>query len=197
MKKIDKIFFVAGDIFLPRIYRLTIEILGNYGLMLTDKERIGIHVLEKSFLNGTLSEDEYFLGLTSFTRRQISFNKDDLLKNISLDYDILALVKELGKFKEVMLFSDFPKAWLVNIRKNNGFLDSFKRVIYSQEMKCKDLRKDVLSRLMEIHEIHAGNCLWVDGDPLRTSAAIRLGIDAIIFVDERRLRRELKLRLLM
>ena len=197
MKVITKIIFTIGDVLLPRIYLLTIRMLEKNGVVLTDKERIGIHDLEKALLNGALSESEYMLRLTALSSAQIPLNENSLLESVYLDNGVLSLVKDLSKNKDVFLFSDYPKNWLAKIDKNGSISNHFKRVIYSQDISCNKSFDDIFIHLMAIHEIQAGNSMWVDSDPFRTSIAIRHGIDAIIYVDERRLRRELNLRKLL
>ena len=197
MKAINKYFFVFSDIFLPRISRSMIWMLEKNGIVLKEKERVGIRDLEKDLLTRALPESELFLRLTSLVSAQIPLSETDFLKSLSLDYSALSVVDGLGKDNEVILFSDFPKTWLAKIDQRGGLIVHFQRVIYSQEINCKNVREDVFDRLMATHEIQAGNSMWVDSDPFRTSIAIRHGIDAIIYVDERRLRRELRLRSLL
>ena len=55
----------------------------------------------------------------------------------------------------------------------------------------------VLDVLIAAEAILPGHTLWVDAHSPRTSAALRKGVDAAIFVDTRRLRRDLALWRLM
>jgi hypothetical protein len=49
----------------------------------------------------------------------------------------------------------------------------------------------VLQSLVEAEVIIPGKSLWIDHHPVRTMAAVRQGIDASIFVDSKRLYRDL------
>ena len=55
----------------------------------------------------------------------------------------------------------------------------------------------LLDTLIAHRVISPGHTLWVDHHSPRTSEALRKGVDAAIFVDARRLRRDLALWLLM
>lgn len=48
-----------------------------------------------------------------------------------------------------------------------------------------------------VDKLAPGKCLLVDANSFCIAAAIRLGVDAIIFVDESRLKRELRMRALL
>ena len=197
MKTINKYFFVVGDIFLPRLSRLTVRMLEEHGVVVKEKERVGIHNLGTTLLTGDLSGHDYFLQLKFLVNAKFPLGENDLFKSLSLNSGALSVVDALGRNNEVILFSDFPKPWLTKISQIGCLIDHFQQVIYSQEINCNNLREDVFDRLMATHEIQAGNSLWVDSDPFRTSIAIRRSIDSIIYVDKRRLLRELNLRSLL
>jgi len=188
---------VVGDIFLPRLSRLTVRMLEEHGVVVKEKERVGIHNLGTTLLTGDLSGHDYFLQLKFLVNAKFPLGENDLFKSLSLNSGALSVVDALGRNNEVILFSDFPKPWLTKISQIGCLIDHFQQVIYSQEINCNNLREDVFDRLMATHEIQAGNSLWVDSDPFRTSIAIRRSIDSIIYVDKRRLLRELNLRSLL
>lgn len=108
-------------------------------------------------------------------------------------------VIDLKQTSQVTLFSDYPRVWLQTIQKDSAITDHFtpQNVVYSAELRLNDPLNSVFEKLMAKGFIKPGASLWVDAYPMRTSAAIRQGIDAIIYVDERRLRRELILRELL
>ena len=194
MKEIRSFYFSADGVFLTRVYFAAIQALEDKGVSVRDNHRLEISGLEKDLLTGAIAEEEYFNALSSISKAATPITQKTFLDYIRLNLGLLNLVKELGSKREVVLFSDYPKTWLEKLDRDGKLTSLFKRVIYLRDMGCGNLYGLVLDRLESDHQLKAGGCLWVDGDPLRTSMVIRRGIDAIIYVDERRLRRELRLR---
>jgi hypothetical protein len=197
VKTINRLFFVLGDVFLPCVYSVSLELLKKRGLDPVDQDRIGIHSLEGALLTGSLTELDFLHRVALLLSEKIPITESDLLSSLSVDHRPLSVVSNLRKDKEVFLFSDYPKPWLEMIDRNVDLISSFNKVIYSQDLHCSNLQEDIFTRLKVIGEIKEGSCLWVDKNSFRTSRAIHNGIDAIIYVDERRLRRELSLRSLL
>lgn len=197
MKTIHRLFFVLGDIFLPRVYSVSLELFKKRDLVPVDQDRIGIHSLESALLTGSLTEHDFLHRIASLFSKKIPITESDLLSSLRVDRRPLSVASNLRKDKEVILFSDYPKSWLEMIDCNVDLIGLFNKVIYSQDLRCSNIQEDILTRLKMIGEIQEGSSLWVDKNSLRTTRAIHDGIDAIIYVDERRLRRELHLRSLL
>jgi len=194
MKDIQSIFFVVGGVFLPRIYFAAIQMLEDRGLTVSDKDRIEIHRLENDLLTAITSENEFFASLSSVSTVSTPLTRKDFLDKFCIDPGLLALVSELSLRREVVLFSDYPKSWLSELDLDGTIAGLFSRVVYLEEMGCSNIQAGIFDQLVLDHQVRAGECIWVDGDPLRTSMSLRRGIDAIIYVDAYLLRRELQLR---
>ena len=194
MKDIQSIFFVVGGVFLPQIYFATIQMLEDRGLVVSDKDRIEIRQLENDLLTANTNEKEFFASLSSMSKIPNPLTRKDFLNKFFMDPDLLHLVKELEFRKEVVLFCDYPKSWLSEFDRDGTIASLFSRVVYLEEMGCSNIHGAIFDQLVLDHQVRAGECIWVDGDPLRTSLCLRRGIDAIIYVAPYLLRRELQLR---
>ncbi len=206
MKRITTYFFIAGGVILPRIAQITIELLAEKkGRPLPHDQRLAIREAEKALFIGQITPEVY---LQRINRLANCFESSqellvEFMKLVEVDAGAVSTAYELQQTSQVYLFSDYPHPWLEEIAPRFQLFDLFSphQVIYPAEAEAElHLRDDiqgVFDGLQAKGYLDQGASLWVDAHPFRTSAAIRRGIDAIIYVDERRLRRELKLRKLL
>ena len=193
---------MAGGVILPRIASITIELLEEKnGFSLLNDQRMMLYEAEKDLAIGKITPDAYLDQLCSViggldTRDNLFI---ELMKLIKVDSGPLSTAIDLKQTSQIYLFSDYPRAWLQAIHNNFHIMSHFtsQNVVYSAELHLSDDLYSVFDILVAEGSIEPGASLWLDAYPLRTSAAIRRGIDAIIYVDERRLRRELNLRKLL
>jgi len=198
MKDIKVFFFVAGGMLLPDIYSITLQMLGNKGMPVTNKQRAEISRLGRDLFIGKIPAAGYLSELSSLAGLDGSVTENDLLDLIKVDSGALVIAADLAaKGMELVLFSDYPRTWLAKFDQAGSLTGRFNRVIYSQDLEYPDIQVSIIDLLAAKQQLVGGKCMWLDGDPVRTSRAIRLGIDAIIYVDERRARRELNLRALI
>ncbi len=91
---------------------------------------------------------------------------------------------------ELRLVSDYPAEWLLPTLARSGLARIFPagEIAYVADLGGFP---GLFDALVERRVIVPGQTLWVDAHSPRTSAALRKGIDAAIFEDARRLRRDL------
>jgi hypothetical protein len=202
MKQIKNFFFLAGGVILPRIASITEQLLEDKNSrLLSYDQRTSIYEAEKELVLGKIPPDLYLEQLDRLVNGSRT-KKDlfvELVNYIRVDERALDVAFSLTRTSQVYLFSDYPRTWLQAVPKYMQLVSYFSsiKVIYAAELGLADHFYAVFEKLMLGGLVEPGASLWVDANPFRTSAAIRLGIDAIIFVDERRLRRELNLRKLL
>jgi hypothetical protein len=68
------------------------------------------------------------------------------------------------------------------------------RWLFASERFCVAMPKELIEELMVRTDGRQGELLWIDDRPAVTSAMIRAGLNAVVFVDAFRLRRNLVLR---
>ena len=103
---------------------------------------------------------------------------------------IPALLLDPALTCELRLVSDYPAEWLLPALKRSGLA----RIFPAGEIAyVADLGGflGLFDALVERRVIVPGQTLWVDAHSPHTSAALRKGIDAAIFEDARRFRRDL------
>lgn len=199
IKPIEAYYFTAGGVLLPRLAHVTLDVLEKAsGKRLAGKQRIAIYDLEKDVFVGRMGAGEY---LEAVCRQGVwTGSSADLqagiLECITCDPGALAVAQDIRKGGRLYVYSDYPRPWLDEAARRFGLYDIFEplNVIEAAQLHPADNMDDLFAALNQAGHTLAGKSMWIDGHPLRTSAAIRRGIDAIIYVDERRLRRELGLR---
>jgi hypothetical protein len=102
------------------------------------------------------------------------------------------MVRELAATSEIFLASDYPPEWLLPALSHSGLAPYCPEdgVVYTAGLGGYS---GLFARLVEAGAIVPGHTIWVDSHSRRTSEALRKGIDAAIFVDAPRLRRDLGL----
>jgi FMN phosphatase YigB (HAD superfamily) len=197
MKNIQRYYFLAGGVILPRLSAQIIAVLEKQGNTLTERQRLALFDLERDMFSGALPAGSYFDRVNTVAAPQQPLALDGFLQGIEVDAGALSVADELRRRSQVVLLSDYPPDWLAAIDRRSGICAHFDRVLPLQGMGCEDDRAAIFSRLCTADELTAGTSLLVDANPFRTALAIRRGVDAVIYVDERRLRRELRLRSLI
>lgn len=120
-------------------------------------------------------------------------------ENVTLIPGVLEVVRELeGRYK-LWLIAHCPRGWLLPIGERLGLLDLFPResILVCPELGLARLMPDVLQLAAERAGESIEECLLVAAGSAITTAAVNIGLNAIIFSDARRLRRELGLRKLL
>ena len=97
---------------------------------------------------------------------------------------------------EMRLVSAYPAVWLLPALARSGLAHCFLADEISYVADLGGFAR-VLDALIAAGVAMPGHTLWVDYHSPRTSEALRKGVDAAIFVDARRLRRDLALWRLM
>jgi beta-phosphoglucomutase-like phosphatase (HAD superfamily) len=109
------------------------------------------------------------------------------------------LIEELSANFKLYLVSDYPRRWLKRIVENTGLVQYFKDddTLVLAEEDAPHTYPELFESVARTFGIQPGSSLWIDHSSPHTSWAIRQGIDAIVFVDAQRLRRELGMRNLL
>ena len=201
MKNISRYFFMAGGVILPRLSLVTLDwIEKKNSNPASNKQRQSIFQAEKDLLTGKLSPESY---LSLAAACGSGATAQDVLKGlfseIKVDQGALSTACDLKKNGRVYLVSDYPRPWLEEAACKTPIFECFSPddVLYTAELGLGNDVSSLFDVLSSKSYLHPDANMWVDAYPLRTSEAVRRGIDAIIYVEERRLRRELKLRNLL
>lgn len=113
---------------------------------------------------------------------------------------LLSLIGELVSRYPLDLICDYPQEWVLTdspgaIATDVGWqaLFSPESVFFTANYHPARSYQDLLQKMYAEGPLWRGKTLLVDADPARNRLAIRMGLDVAVFVDARRLRRDLAL----
>lgn len=195
MPRIGHFVFWTGGVLLPRISDLSLKILCEGDSPM--ETILELNRLESALASGKISPDEYCRKAIEISR--VGIRREELCARIEsapqVEPGMLDLLEELCGNYDLKLVSDYPREWLIPILRRTGFRRWFvaDNMFFLAEHSHVLEGERLFPELMAAAVLFPGKSLWVDYISSRTSSAIRRGIDAAIFVDARRLRRDLSL----
>jgi hypothetical protein len=194
--RIDDIVFIAGGVVVQRLEDLVLGIL-DAGANITNQKRLQSHELEKRVAIGEISPEVYCRQMAALAE----VDKDGkelcavIAEHVAPLPGVANLLAGLAEEVALSLVSDYPHQWLFPAvsRRGLGTIFNEANTIFLDEHKAPATYTALFSFLIKEGVLRPGYSLWVDYNSSRTSAAIRHGIDAALFVDAERLHRDLGL----
>jgi hypothetical protein len=159
------------------------------------KTRLALHYLEQGLADGTLSPEEFCKGVGDLAGG--SLPKDDLMEKLPERIAPIARMPEVleeldGLRTSLSLASGYPRQWLIPALERCDLARWFSPDQVWIAAEWGGFPR-LLDALLERGRIVSGRSLWVDHHSLRTTAALRRGIDAAVFVHTRQFYRDLGL----
>ena len=158
------------------------------------KARLELHRLEQGLTGGTLSPDEFCARAVALGQSSPSVGlMEKLPELITPIAGMPEVLEELAcRRLTVSLVSSYPRPWLTPALERRGLAREFPE---DQVWIAAELGgfPQLMDTLLEHDRIVPGRSLWVDHHSLRTTAALRRGIDAAVFVHARQFYRDLGL----
>jgi len=196
LSRVKHVIFILGGVLIPTVTQATLALLNpeqqvDAGLQLV------LYGLEKALTTGAISPQEYCRRVIQQTGA--ANNVAELLtgvpENTAALPQMLPLMEELSERASLGLVSDYPVQWARPIIKRTGLAAHIPGGI---NQVIGELRKNLdyatlFRQLIELNVLKPGSSMWVDHNSLRCMAAVRQGVDAGIFMDARRLYRDLGL----
>jgi phosphoglycolate phosphatase-like HAD superfamily hydrolase len=157
------------------------------------RARLGLHRLEEGLADGSLSPDEFCARAADLGRASGAGLMERLSEQIAPIAGMPEVLEELACRRVALsLVSAWPRQWLTPALKRCGL-----GPLFPEEQTWAAAGwggfPQVLDALVESARIAPGRSLWVDAHSLRTTAALRRGIDAAVFVHARQFHRDLGL----
>lgn len=196
MPRINRLVFMLGGVIVPPI---TQTVLATLALHRKPDAATwpALLDLEKSLTIGAMPPQEYCRQVIQLTGSSVG--EDDLFEAIPEHAHplpgILPLIMQLSPKYSLRLVSDYPRCWMQPILHHTTLSPFFapETLLVTAEHNLSPEPPALFKLLVDTTMIIPGSSLWVDHNPLRTTAAIRHGIDAAIYVDTNRLIRDLSL----
>jgi hypothetical protein len=195
--RIDRLVFWMAGVLTPHLSQVTLVQTLNAGSPAPADMVFALTDLERELATGALSPSEYCEQALHLTRADMPAAELErrIVDALSLHADILRVIDALVGQYDVRLLANIPARWMDAVMDHLDLSSRFDagRIAVVSDYAPRDLSADLLPRLVEAGVITPGRTLLVDDDPLRAETAIRAGLDAALFVDARRLYRDLGL----
>ena len=198
MKPIDRYYFVLGDVVIRSLSWTILNTFRNQQIFSNSAIRQKLYEFEIFYTLGKISKKEYFKEVAKITNMDLNPDKFEsfICNKVKIIEGILEVLKELKKHYSLFLFSQYSPEFLDGLSSRLNltgvFMDS--NILYACKTGLPNLTACLFEKIISDQWITPGKSVWIDSDPHRTSASIRAGIDTIIFLDSKRLRREIALR---
>jgi putative hydrolase of the HAD superfamily len=146
-------------------------------------------------MRGTITEDEYLDKLLE--NKNWDIPKEKLKAIIRSNFDIsvegtMEIIKKLKKQYKLILLSDHMKEWIEYILDNNGELNIFDNKYFSYELGKLKSEREPFEFVLEDLKLKAEETLFIDDNEDNVNIAKSLGINALQFIDAKKLEEDLK-----
>ena len=195
--RIESLFFWLGDVLLPPLWKVAFQVSPESEDSVSLTTQADWINLSKQLSIGRLSPAEFLDKIGRAPGKPVTPPEFPSLLGTwkAADPRLLDLAEELVARFQLYLISDYPATWLEAAWQSSSLerVFSWDKVSFTEEMNVLEPDVQVIQKLAEAGIFHTGKSLLVDADPLRTLQAVQAGYDSTVFVDARRLRRDLGL----
>ena len=137
---------------------------------------------------GEISEDELFAKLGEFAGMSAKQVRDEWWGYVSINEDVIDLVKELRKNHKVALLTNATAGFFRDIMTRNNLDGIFGPVVISSEERAAKPDLVIYRRVLERMRVPAGRILMTDDNPANIEGAKAAGMDGVLFESAERLR---------
>ena len=199
MHGISSIFFRAGGTIVPSLYHTAIDLLKTQSEEeLAVGTRDEVYNLVRSLALGAIDAGILRERICEMSKGKVSQDQflGSVLNTKALDRELLRVIDELRETYDLYLISQYPREWLETLlnRFDEKKRFEYTNIIYCAEGGLQNLIPDLFYLVNRLTGKQMENCLLVDGRAEYLSAALRMGLQAVVYVDAFRLRREFVLR---
>jgi FMN phosphatase YigB (HAD superfamily) len=198
LKNIHQYYFVFGGVIVKPLCEIVLEQLRSLNDPAWQRKYQDLYDLETRLSLGNIAKADFFQKAASLSAFELKADELEAMvfKKAEPIPGIMDILNELHGKNVLFLFSQYPPEIYAPLGSRFGLelLIPRKNVSFASEMSLQNMTTAIIEKLCLEQGLIPGRSLWVDSDSHRTSAAIREGVDAIIYVDSRRLRREIALR---
>jgi|GEM_PF-1926101 len=199
MAKTGALFFWLGGVLAPSIpdliahtlFKSPIEKVNIHARLRTRQLTTDLclgHITAEAFCHTLIQEHANGLTIAEL---------ETAVKNaVQLRGDVLDVIAQLPSDLERWTICDYPKAWYEAAIGDRGLAEVFfsDHILFTVESRLSHLVPNIFDHLSSATGHPLDTCLLIDALTPRAVDAVKHGLDATIFVDARRLKRDFVLR---
>lgn len=199
MAMIDTIFFWLGGVLVETVPDVTLRALeSTSNAQASFERRLRIRELAQDLALGHLNGKGYCQEVIKSNQLTIGTAELEsrILEQVSLRTTVLEVIKEVAERYQTWLISEYPREWLMalNAHLDPGLHLQQERLIDTADARLTRLVPDIFYALVRHVDRPMERCLIIDGDSPRAVQAVKLGFNATIYVDAKRLQRDFEMR---
>jgi hypothetical protein len=200
LPRIEHLAFWLGGVVVSHMWELTRDTLIANGAECTPELCLALVDQEVVLTVGSITPEDFCTNAIELAGTELpsSCLKSQIQQRIGVMPGILPVIDALARRYPLHLVSDFPPRWLSVVLQSTALSTYFAddSIVMTSDLGLDNVYNayNALPKaLIDAGLLIPGKSLLVADDPILTESAIRSGLDAIIFVDASRLRRELVL----
>ncbi len=196
MSAITSVFFWFDGVLAPPLWRLTRIVLEANEVKADAVLCLDLIDLGRKLRAGAMSCDEYCRHVIELASAPLSPEQLAAMieRRIEATAGVLKVIDELSDLYHPYMLFDYPHAWLFPALSQTGLARRFPdhRIVIMDQYSNPNEPDAVPSSLARL-QVAPREVLLIDSDPRRAMALFRMGLKIVIFIDARRLRRDLVL----
>lgn len=140
---------------------------------------------------GAISQDEMFRRLSKIAGAPPEQLEAEFWSYVKIDQAMVSLIEDLRKTYRVALLTNALTPFFRQIAEQHNLERLFDRILVSSEEKLAKPDPAFYRRMVEKLSVPAGECLFVDDNPVNVEAAEIVGMKAVLFEGIDKLKRDL------
>lgn len=193
---IVSVFFWFDGVLAPPLWRLTHAALEVNGVKTDAALRFALIELGRKLNAGAMNRDEYCCHVIELASAPLSPEQlaSTIESRIEVTAGILEVVDELGELYGLYMLFDYPHDWLLPALSRTGLAQRFPehRIVIMDQYSDPTEPHAIAINLARL-QVAPEEVLLIDSDPRRAMSLFRIGLKTVVFIDTRRLRRDLVL----
>jgi hypothetical protein len=193
--RIEHLAFWLGGVVISHMWELTRDALIASGAECTPELCLALIDQETALTVGSVTLDEFCTQAVEFAGTELPPHrlKSQIQQRIRATSGILSVIDALATRYPLHLLSNFPSEWLSVALQRTALAAYFPAdsIIMTSELDPDNGYQTLPNALIDSGLCIPGKSLLVADDSILTESSVRASLDAIIFVDTARLRREL------
>ena len=134
---------------------------------------------------GEISEDDYLTHILNERGNPLLLDRLKRIIRENFHHRVPGMDPILERLKdryELVLLSDHAREWIAYIRSIHPFLDVFDHLFFSFDLGTAKNDPATFRTMLDVLHRKAGECLFIDDNPLNIETATSLGITGVRFV---------------
>ena len=150
------------------------------------------HKLLEKNNRGVITKNEFYEAIAKRTNNDPMAVREGINALISIDQDVVKLLTNLKSNHQIVLVSNSSGVVLRQIIKNYGLANLFDKIFISAEIGTIKPEKTFFDKVLSSLQLAPNSVLFIDDNLKNVQAAEEIGIQSVLYTDEKRLRARLE-----